>query len=644
MNYQKKYLKYKQKYLELKQIGGVKCMDNDVHFSQHNGECWHDSILTIFFFCDVIGDNIQYIIFSNSVDDILDITQKTYQFLFPIHIEYNDIKKVIYLFKEYIINIKNRFNLKMKSQNQGSARPLLKRSDSFRCSIDSAIIIRHISDIVFMTKRVNTELIHGGTIIDILIAIQTINYFFQINNNFINTFIINDIINLKFISIELLNKTNAICISIHYPVSDTHTTSDEHAVCLYKCEGQYMYYDDNGINYSDKGTVIYSTKFDWYNLIKKHISNGNLNQLFENLMLNIKKLYKIPRSYLTINYSIREIIFIYEDTFVDEIDYYKKISQSFSYLFIYYNNINQFFDIRLPELKRNRDIMLSAVYHNGMMLEYVILDLNDDRKIVETAITQNGLALQYASSNLKADRVIVETAITQNGLALKYTSYDLQNDREIAIAAISQNSFALQYLSCILQSDREIVMSVILQNGLAIQYLSSDLQYDQKIVLAAVKQNGLSLQYLSSKLKNNLEIVYIAVSQNIMAVKYASKELQTNTYIEAMIRAKSIIQKVNITSAKQYLTNTVNSLSDSLPDLSLTLPDLSKTLPDLPDLSKTLPELPDLSKTLPDLSKTLSELPDLSKTLPDLSKTLPKLPDLSKTLPDFNSKDICIIT
>jgi hypothetical protein len=68
MNYKPKYLKYKMKYLELKQQGGSKCMD--FGFQQHTGECWHDALSMIFLQSDLIKDQFINNIRSLNLDDI----------------------------------------------------------------------------------------------------------------------------------------------------------------------------------------------------------------------------------------------------------------------------------------------------------------------------------------------------------------------------------------------------------------------------------------------------------------------------------------------------------------------------------------------------------------------------------------------
>ncbi len=57
--YEKKYLKYKNKYINLKMNGGANCAN--FGFNQHQGECWHDSLSMIFCYCDGIGETIQEI-------------------------------------------------------------------------------------------------------------------------------------------------------------------------------------------------------------------------------------------------------------------------------------------------------------------------------------------------------------------------------------------------------------------------------------------------------------------------------------------------------------------------------------------------------------------------------------------------------
>ena len=61
--YEEKYLKYKNKYLDLKEYlskmngGVVQCPK--IGFHQHEGECWHDALSTSLLFTDGISEDIQ---------------------------------------------------------------------------------------------------------------------------------------------------------------------------------------------------------------------------------------------------------------------------------------------------------------------------------------------------------------------------------------------------------------------------------------------------------------------------------------------------------------------------------------------------------------------------------------------------------
>ena len=60
------------------------------------------------------------------------------------------------------------------------------------------------------------------------------------------------------------------------------------------------------------------------------------------------------------------------------------------------------------------------------------------RDLVLAAVWQDGMALRYASEELQADREIVLAAVRQDGRALCFASEELQADHEIVLAAVRQ--------------------------------------------------------------------------------------------------------------------------------------------------------------------------------------------------------------
>ena len=83
-------------------------------------------------------------------------------------------------------------------------------------------------------------------------------------------------------------------------------------------------------------------------------------------------------------------------------------------------------------LKNDRDVVLAAVQHNGMVLHYASANLRNDQDIVLAAVQQHGDALQYASDGLRNDQGVVLVAVQQHGrMALLYASANLKNARTI---------------------------------------------------------------------------------------------------------------------------------------------------------------------------------------------------------------------
>ena len=123
--YQEKYLKYKKKYFQLKMSGGANCAN--MGFTQHQEECWNDSLSMIFCYCDGIGETIQEIFRSEEsftefitnidINELNGIPLELLPPNFDLDKE-DDKKKLLHLSKEYIKELykrylnekKNRFN------------------------------------------------------------------------------------------------------------------------------------------------------------------------------------------------------------------------------------------------------------------------------------------------------------------------------------------------------------------------------------------------------------------------------------------------------------------------------------------------------------------------------------------------------
>jgi hypothetical protein len=115
-------------------------------------------------------------------------------------------------------------------------------------------------------------------------------------------------------------------------------------------------------------------------------------------------------------------------------------------------------------LRYDKYVVLTAVTQNGFALEYAS-PLDKDN---------GGWAIQDAPENLRDNKKIVLAAVTQNGKALQYASIYLQDDKEIVLTAIRndykiiddyQGHYAFLYASDRLKYDTQVISAAIQQYG-----------------------------------------------------------------------------------------------------------------------------------------------------------------------------------
>ena len=192
-----------------------------------------------------------------------------------------------------------------------------------------------------------------------------------------------------------------------------------------------------------------------------------------------------------------------------------------------------------PEvLKKDKEVILTAVKQNGLSLFFANQELKNDKEVVLTAIEQNGLALQHASEELKNNKEVVLTAV-KNNINIQEIADIIKkqlNDRELVLELIKNNAMWLQYASEVLKNNKELVLTAVKKDGLVLRYASEELKNDKEVVLTAINQNVFALQYASEELKNNKELILTAVKKDGLALRCASKEQRNNkeVVLEAM--------------------------------------------------------------------------------------------------------------
>jgi hypothetical protein len=149
-DYKKKYLKYKQKYINLKSSlkGGACNRCPILGFSQHYEECWHDTLSTIMLFSDGICEIIQPI-FENNIETIIIQINKNIdenkipEYYLPFNIESSDKEFFKNEVNQYIRQLYFRYHNEYKDialletlQDDIKEYPFF-RQPSLECSLES---------------------------------------------------------------------------------------------------------------------------------------------------------------------------------------------------------------------------------------------------------------------------------------------------------------------------------------------------------------------------------------------------------------------------------------------------------------------------------------------------------------------------
>lgn len=177
--YKNKYLKYKIKYLKLKNMYGGEDICSTcpkVGFSNHLGECWNDTMMTLLCYTDGISNHIQDLFDNNdfNIDRCMSFndTHDEYNYLLPLNIHNkNDIKFKRSAYR-YISNMMHRYR-------NDKLELLINRQDSIdysiTCSESNYDIVNTNRHLIKPWDIDNNK--HGGTYRNDMITTNIVNYF-----------------------------------------------------------------------------------------------------------------------------------------------------------------------------------------------------------------------------------------------------------------------------------------------------------------------------------------------------------------------------------------------------------------------------------------------------------------------------------
>ncbi len=372
LNYKDKYVKYKSKYLENKNIiqkGGIDC-NNDRAFKNILGTCWMIVIQMMICFGDVS---------KNDIENILKINKSSIDYYLKelIKCKKNEIEQFFgksFLDGEYeenlLFEILKTFYKRYSSKVMNIKEILIKPVDKenpLRCEL---IINKDFKKLFTFYQKITNNSIDnfGGDLIE--------QFYFA---NILGIFFLNNKIYFKNYTRKNYNKINfnpirdiGLIIKIH-----------QHVCCCFICNNQYKFYNDND-------RIIYDC--DWYNLLLNLNENEDLfivpggmvkldrNEYFEN----------IDNYYLDYT-RIQYITILSKKNFENELD--KQIS---IYINGNYNKISDFY-LLYEIYKKTNDLryILEAVKEGYYFAEYVLATKINNNKILEKAVNDGSLEASY---------------------------------------------------------------------------------------------------------------------------------------------------------------------------------------------------------------------------------------------------------
>jgi ankyrin repeat protein len=278
MSFYNKYLKYKNKYIQLKnQLGGLRLACNDESVLNNRMDtCWNAVIQMAFLFGDQTSDTVQTNI-EKPIEEIISDTPRELLECLPIDFfidnNYgNNLKEDIVNNLRIFFKILNeRFLIKYTEATAPETDGLLMRSKSIECENNFTQYFKIIFYKYFTTmdpKHFMTT--NTGYNVDIFFMILLFSILLYkrriyMTLHYLNTLIIqSNPINshYKIGPIDISPKTLAICAHLS-------NINQGHVTCFYKCVDSYKYYDSS----SRDGILLYSFNFNEF--IK--IINSDLN-------------------------------------------------------------------------------------------------------------------------------------------------------------------------------------------------------------------------------------------------------------------------------------------------------------------------------------------------------------------------------
>jgi len=182
------------------------------------------------------------------------------------------------------------------------------------------------------------------------------------------------------------------------------------------------------------------------------------------------------------------------------------------------------FDVQIDdELKKELRIELKKKVSDIDLDKYK--NNKNKKEIMMYLMKRKPLLLQKLSEILRKDKDVVFIAVSNDGLALNHAE-NFKDDKDVVIAAVKKNGCALMDASDNLKNDKEVVLEAFKTCDHAVLYISPEFKQNEEVILAAVKNHGRAFQYVPKIFKDKKKIVLAALKTHSDAFLFVSERLK----------------------------------------------------------------------------------------------------------------------
>jgi hypothetical protein len=182
-----------------------------------------------------------------------------------------------------------------------------------------------------------------------------------------------------------------------------------------------------------------------------------------------------------------------------------------------------------PRFYDNTDLMLNLAKRNPYIFSYASDRIKNDENIVLSILDQNPLFLRYVNIRFRDDTDLILKLVEKNKEYFDNASDRIKNDKDIIYyLIIDKNIDIFKYLSNTLKDNSEFVTPLLEKRGYLFELVSKRLKDDENIALIAIKNNWTAMNHVSNRLKNDYNFIMKAVEIDGYVLAFLPEHFKNN--------------------------------------------------------------------------------------------------------------------